>query len=117
MPFEDFKGCWKIQTSTVRCQPESIVRIGGSPKAVTVVCGEDPYGPGEYFDEDLEKGEPEKIEKKEVYAIFFIEKNPKNGKRRIEASFKEGQIGGSWTAEDNTGGTEYPEQIAEQTAE
>ena len=110
MPFEDFKRPWKILESTVSCRPEKIVHIEGEEDAVIVLCGTEPYAPAKYLDRDLEKGKEQRIEKEVekqiVYEIFFIEKNPKNGRARIRAAFGEGQIGGSWTAEDNTGGIE-----------
>lgn len=109
MPFEDFKRPWKILTSTVACQPPEIVHINGFVNAVIIHCGKELYEPGKYFDRDLEEGKEQRIkredDKKIVYEIFFIEKS-ENGRDRIKASFGEGQIGGSWTAEDNTGGTE-----------
>lgn len=108
MPFEDFKRPWIIVRSTVSCQPQAIVHIGGSAEEVLVECGREPYPPGKYFERDLEKGQEQKIEKVSedgsvVYMIFFIEKNPENRKARIRATFGGGQIGGSWTAEDNSG--------------
>ena len=103
MPFEAFKGTWKIQTSSVRCQPGEIVAIGGAAQEVLIRCGDEPYLPGKYFDRNLESGEREKIENKDMYTIFFIDKDPKTGLDRIQADFKGGQIGGSWIAEDNAG--------------
>ena len=111
MPFEDFKRPWIITESSVACQPGEEVHIGGSAAHVLVDCGRAPYAPGKYFNRDIEKGKEERIEKEDedkeiMYKIFFIEKNPKNGRDRIRADFGGGQIGGSWTAEDNTGETE-----------
>jgi hypothetical protein len=114
MPFKDFKRPWIIVESTVSCQHPDIVRIDGtvndSVNEVLIFCGKELYEPGKYFDRNLEEGKEERVarldEGKVVYEIFFIEKNPENGKARIKATFGEGQIGGSWTAEDNTGSTD-----------
>lgn len=110
MPFEDFKRSWMIQESTVACQPPQIVRITGKEDAVIVLCGDVPYDPGKYLLADPEKGKVERIksDSEDVYQIVFIERDPKTGKKRIQAQFKGGQIGGTWIAEDN-GGTEDPE--------
>lgn len=109
MPFEDFKRPWKIVESTASCPTKEIVRIEGSEDAVMVRCGDVPYELGKYFPGDADKGLVERIESfgDKAYKIFFIEKNPDTGKDRIKAFFKPGQIGGSWTAEDNAG-TEDP---------
>ncbi len=109
MPFEDFKRPWKIVESTASCPTKETVRIEGSEDAVTVRCGDVPYDLGKYFPKDADKGLGERIENdgEKGYKIFFIEKDPDTDKARIKASFKPGQIGGSWTAEDNAG-TEDP---------
>ncbi|HEY0514236.1 MAG TPA: hypothetical protein VGH73_20195 [Thermoanaerobaculia bacterium] len=100
MPYDDFtKRTWKVKLSTTQCQAEEIIRIDGPENEVTVQCGKNhPYGPAIYVPQEDAKGE--RIERKDEYTITIIAREPKY---EIEATFM-GVIGGSWTAEDNTGG-------------
>jgi hypothetical protein len=100
MPFDEFtKRTWKVTDSTTQCQADEIVYISGTEKEVTVQCGKShPYGTAMYFSPKDERGE--RIERKDEYTITITAKEPWY---EITANFS-GGAGGSWTAEDNTGG-------------
>jgi|GEM_PF-5965860 len=106
MPYKDFTDrTWKVCQSDAptRCQVNEIVTFFGPENDVTVQCNKDhPYGPAAYFPENDKNGERiEGTVELEKYKITITDTVPKY---RILAAFT-GVVGGSWTAEDNTGGS------------
>lgn len=106
MPYKDFTDrTWVVCRSDTptRCKVDEIITFSGPENDVTVQCNQDhPYGPGKYFPEHDKNGE--RIEgtlELDRYRITITDTVPKY---RILAAFA-GVVGGSWTAEDNIGGS------------
>lgn len=101
MPYKDFTDrTWKVKESHTSCAVGSIVLITGPEENVTVRCGGETYKPGQYHPQG--GGNGERIARGAEYTIQLIPVEPKY---KLQATFT-GLVGGSWTAEDNTGGDE-----------
>ncbi len=112
MPFEDFKGFWKITISEeVECPIDSIVTFDrpDDKGPVTILCVKDPSffygeGTGSYTDNTIEVTFDGKI-----HAIRMMPGNPPKimfGPKGL------GPLAGSWTAEDYVPGS-APEPAGE----
>ncbi|HSS78042.1 MAG TPA: hypothetical protein VLV54_15035 [Thermoanaerobaculia bacterium] len=91
---EDYKQrLWIVDGPSETCTKGAVVTFEGDTDDVKIQCSSEkqPLGKGKYVDGRIEG---------ESYWIDIIERKPRY---KIEAKFKN-HIGGSWTAEDTSGG-------------
>lgn len=85
---------WKVTRSDTACKEKATISFGGDAGKVEVRCSTEtgPYRIGQYVNREIVG---------EGYKITIIETDPKY---KIEAKFDSRGVGGSWTAEDTSGG-------------
>jgi hypothetical protein len=93
---EDYKRrSWVVCEPSETCTKNAVITFEGDADDVKIQCSSEkqPFGKGKYMDGRIEG---------EGYWIDIVEREPKY---KIKAEFQD-RIGGSWTAEDTSGGND-----------